>query len=468
MTIGLPSRPRPRTVILGVCAALLVWLVVSQSFAAYLAGVAPQAALWINSRQPDALVNLANQMLNGAEGANAPRPTTAEPSGERQPDAGDKAVAAGDAAAVTPKQHGAFSAFDIIGQKQSVDLAVVRAYAQASLLAEPLDARALRILGQVEDATKNEQGAADLMQAAARQSLHESIAVFWLMLKSLEMKDYKATIDDADILLRTVPEYGEYVVPLLARVAEDKASTGLLKTMLSSNPPWRADFFEKLPNSVTDGRIPLDLLLALRGTADPPTSKDINIYLNFLVGHKLYNLAYYTWLQFLPPAQLRSAGLLYNGTFETVPSGSPFDWEIVPGSGVAVDIEEPPDENGERVLALNFEYGRVEYHSVSELIMLAPGSYRFAGRYRGDLVGPRGLRWRVACAEDRTRPVAESEMIAGRTPAWRETDLNFVIPGQNCRAQYLSLDLDARMPSEQFITGSAWFGDLRISRLAGN
>jgi hypothetical protein len=30
----------------------------------------------------------------------------------------------------------------------------------------------------------------------------------------------------------------------------------------------------------------------------------------------------------------------------------------------------------------------------------------------------------------------------------------------------LSLDLDARMPSEQFLTGTIWFDDLRIQRAA--
>jgi len=100
------------------------------------------------------------------------------------------------------------------------------------------------------------------------------------------------------------------------------------------------------------------------------------------------------------------------------------------------------------------------------LIMLAPGRYRFTGRVKGELVGPRGLKWRIACAEMRSTRLAEGPMINGRVPSWSDTAFDFTVPAQNCRAQYLSLDLDARMASESFVNGSVWFDDLKISRLA--
>jgi hypothetical protein len=58
-------------------------------------------------------------------------------------------------------------------------------------------------------------------------------------------------------------------------------------------------------------------------------------------------------------------------------------------------------------------------------------------------------------------------MINGRAPSWSDTGFDFTVPAQNCRAQYLSLELDARMASESFVNGSLWFDDLKISRLAG-
>jgi hypothetical protein len=466
MKVKLRPHLQLRTVLLAGCALLLAWLVVSRSLAAYLAEVAPQAALRLNAGQPEALINLADRMLNDSSGTNG-RPGGADQTADPQKDAGtDMSGGADSAGANSALANRAFSAFDLISQKQSIDLPAVRAAAEAGLRLEPLNARALRLLGQASDAAKNDADAANFMQAAAKLSLHDNLTDSWLMLKSFAAKDYQATVYYADILLRTTPELGTYVVPILARIAEDKESAGLIKTALAGDPPWRDLFFQMLPTSITDARTPLALLLALRTGANPPSPEDLNRYLNFLVQHKMYELAYYTWLQFLPAEEMRNAGLLYNGGFEIAPTGSPFDWIMPQGSGVTVDIEARSDNDSGHALLLNFQYGRVDYASVAQLIMLAPGRYHFTGRVKGELVGPRGLKWRIACAETRGNRLAEGPMINGRVPSWSDTGFDFTVPAQNCRAQYLSLDLDARMASESFVNGSVWFDDLQISRLA--
>src|SRR5579862_1203650 len=466
MTVNFRPQLKLRTAVFIGCALLLAWLVVSRSFAAYLAEVAPQAALRLNAGQPEALTNLADRMLNDAAGSTG-RAGAGDQAAAAQKDPGaDTGGGTNNDGANSALANRAFSAFDLISQKQSIDLPAVRAAAEAGLRHEPLNARALRLLGQVSDAAKNDADAASYMQAAAKLSLHDNLAESWLMLKSFAAKDYRSTVYYADILLRTTPELGQYVVPILARVAEDKGSVGLIKTTLAGDPPWRDLFFQMLPASITDARTPLDLLLALRTSATPPPPEDVNRYLNFLVQHKLYELAYYTWLQFLPAEELRNAGLLYNGGFEIAPTGSPFDWMMPQGSGVTADIEARPDAGDGHALLLNFQYGRVDYTSVAQLIMLAPGRYHFTGRVKGELVGPRGLKWRISCAETRGDRLAEGPMINGRVPSWSDTGFDFTVPAKNCRAQYLSLDLDARMASESFVNGSVWFDDLQISRLA--
>jgi hypothetical protein len=96
--------------------------------------------------------------------------------------------------------------------------------------------------------------------------------------------------------------------------------------------------------------------------------------------------------------------------------------------------------------------------------MLAPGNYQFHGQYTGEIMGQRGLKWRVTCAGAAT--IGESGMIAGRTSTWKDIEFAFTVRAADCPAQYLHLDLDARMSSEQFASGTVWFDDLRIARLA--
>jgi hypothetical protein len=302
------------------------------------------------------------------------------------------------------------------------------------------------------------------MNAAAQLSLHESLAVYWSMRAAAQAGDYKTTIYYADALLRTLPELNNYVVPILAKVAEDNRSSELFAAALYNNPPWRGQFFAALPRNVEDARTPLGLLLGLKTSPAPPTTAEIAPYIDFLIGRRLYDLAYYTWLQFLSVDELREAGLLFNGSFDVVPSGLPFDWVIPPGSGVTAGIVPKPDGNGTHVLRLDFAYGRVDYHSVRQLVVLAPGTYEFKAQYKGQLLGPRGLKWRIVCASGAT--IEESAMILGMMPSWRTIAFTFTVPVQDCRAQYVRLDLDARMASEQLVSGSVMFDALQISRVA--
>jgi hypothetical protein len=332
-----------------------------------------------------------------------------------------------------------------------------------ALLRDPANAQALRILAQLAEAQGDEAHAWRFMQTAAQLSLRESSAIDWLMRKSLDRADYAAALYYADAILRTRPQFIDYVTPTLVRIAEDKTANQLLKTLLVDNPPWRGSFFSVLPGRISDARTPLDLLLALRGTAAPPTTSDLRTYLNFLIAHKFYELAYYTWLQLLPPDRLSSIGLLYNGNFEIAPSGLPFDWMITPGAGVTIDIVDRGDTAG-RALVVEFEGGRVELRSVMQLILLAPGVYRFTGKYKGEISGSRGMKWSISCAGGTALPFAESAMMTGMRPQWTEIDFGFTVPTNDCVAQYVRLDLDARIASEQFVSGSIWFDELAIAR----
>jgi hypothetical protein len=455
------ARPYLRWRTIAYCGAALVlcWLVVSRSFAAYFAGTAPQLALWLNPSQPQALINIGQAALR-------PRtPASQEIETAQNPDPDDTTGSIGTAASTPGISRNVDQAFTVLDQNQTIDLAVIRNWTEAALISEPLNAQALAILGQIASARDDDGNAERLMRAAARLSLHNNLVFYWLMIKSTQARDYRSALDDADVLLRTNPELVNYVVPVLAKIAEDKSSAAMLETVLARDPPWRDAFFQAFPGYVTDARTPLNLLLALRASPVPPTPDEFERYVDILVSRKDYDLAYYTWLQFLPTPELRNAGLLFNGNFAIRPSGLPFDWQITSGAGVTVDIVPRSDKSDRHALLVDFQYGRVDYHSVSQLTMLTPGTYQFEGEYKGQLIGPRGLKWRVACAGQADGEIGESSAIIGMAQNWTSVSFTFTVPATDCRAQNVRLDLDARMASEQLISGSMLFDALQISRV---
>lgn len=460
---------------IGLCAAAaaLVWLVVSKSLVAYLAANAPELALRLDWSDPEVLLGLAERNLDAARTGEAGKPVPPALSPPREKS--EAPVQPGErlrlwselAKAVTKAREGRDpekTAPETPSSSAGAMRDRVRLWAETALVNNPINARALRILGQLAQAAGDDGRATSYMQAAARRSIQESAAVDWLMQRNHLKKDYAAALYFADALLRTRSQVMGRVLPILGSMAETPDARGELEKLLAGNPPWRRAFLSALPGAVSDARTPLVLLLALRGTPHPPTAADVRDYVGLLTARKFYELAYYTWLQVLPPEQLRGAGLLFNGSFEFPPSGLPFDWSLRAGTGVTVDVVPRSDGAGQRALFIEMGPGRVAFGGVAQTLLLAPGSYRFSGRYRGEISGRRGLVWRVACAGASGPPIGQSAMMVGVVAAWKDIGFSFTVPAGGCRAQHLRLDLDARMASEQLVSGSLWYDELAISR----
>jgi hypothetical protein len=441
---------------------LLTWEVVTRTLVAYLAYTSPEVAYWLRAT-PTVLLNLADDKLN-ADADTKVVGSVLSPDNAAQERSYAKGIQKAQEIAQpsdTPpsSDRAASSSKDL----SEADYKQVRSWAKQALHQDPLNARALRILGQIAEHSSDYERTEALMHGAAQRSLQESLAIFWMMRESYRNKNYPEAMRYADILLRTRPQLSQYVYPMLGRMAENVSASGELKRVLAENPPWRTGFFNALPSNVNDARTPLDLLLSLRNTATPSTDAERRSYLEALVQHKLYEIAYYSWLQFLPQDQLRKTGHLFNGSFASTPSGSPFDWEYTKGAGVNVKFAQRSDQEGKPALLIEFGPGRVVFGSgLSQLVLLPPGNYKFEGKYKADLVSERGLQWSVTCA-DTTSPVGVSNTMNGSSAVWKDIDLAFTIPDDGCTAQYVTLNLDARSASEAFVSGAVWYSDLSIT-----
>lgn len=426
----MPDRPVASGLVRVVLAAAIVLAVGSQivmrTLGAYLSEVMPQEAISLGLAGPGAYLAAAAEM-----------------SAARAQPEGDKGTTS------PPGQEALELARDLVRHALHLD---------------PTSASGWRILGSIEDGLGDRSGATLHMERAARRSLRESDAHFWLLLRSYERKDAVGALARAETMLLARSSALQALMPALVWIASMPDGSVAIDRVLAANPPWRQGFFELLPQHISDARLPLRLLLALKSSRHPPEVRDLRPYLALLLRHKLYELANYAWLQFLPPARVPETGMLFNGAFEHAPSGLPFDWVIEGGTGVSVDIQPREDLDGRKALVLEFGDGRAELRAVRQQILLAPGAYVLKGRAKGRLIARRGLQWRITCADSRAEPIGRSQLFAATIATWTGFTLAFTVPGEDCRSQIVSLVLEARSASEQLVQGSMSFTDLKIDR----
>lgn len=182
------NRDPARTILVAILGVLAIWLVVTRSLAAYLSGIDPATALRL---QPDHLIALV---------AVAERLITTE------------------------------------------HMDPARTLLERALRLHPLSPHALRRLGEMVDGSGNGQLASSLMAAAARQSLHESIAVHWTLQKRLQQGRFAEAMRLADALFRTRPDAVDRIAPAFAGLVGDSAAREHLVALLATDPPWRPCF----------------------------------------------------------------------------------------------------------------------------------------------------------------------------------------------------------------------------------
>lgn len=407
-------------------AVVLVALIVTHSFVAYLAPVNPRWALALGGPYPAAELQIANDFV----------------------------VKYGEESdASTSSAANASSSESVLAVRDRVTRALYQA---------PINARAFEFLGVLE-APRSASAADRFMQAAVNRSRRTPAALYWLTRRKLAQGDTRGAMALVDTLLRIRPLAMPIVAPIMAQIAVTSGSNDQVVAALAAAPAWRQAFFRFLSNHVTTANISVNLLLALQRTPHPPTDLEVDGCISSLAKNKKFELAYYTWLQFLPPDKAKDAKLLFNGDFRFEPTSVPFDWSIREGSGVIAEIATDQDQRRRKILSIDLGGGRVNFHPIAQTLILPPGRYRFSARAKGNFNGPRGLKWQVACLVPAWRIVAETPMLLGANPQWHELSSQFDVP-PGCEAQTISLILAARSASETFVSGSVAFADLKLER----
>jgi hypothetical protein len=353
----------------------------------------------------------------------------------------------------------------LIAAKTPRDLTGAGDLARRALRASPLEQPAVRLLGLVADINGDTQAADGLMELAGKRSLHDAVAQVWLFGQRARSGDLDSALAAADALLRTRSDLGGQLMPVLANMAKDDSFRTALIALLGRDPSWRGWLLGEMPRA-TEPSVAYAILVGLESGPTPPRNSEIAPFLDQLISVGNFELAYLAWMHFLPDDQAEKLGFLYGGDFSRPPSGLAFDWVIASVPGAHTEVVATGEESRGAALRVTFSNTRVAYRHTSKLLLLRPGTYAFGGVVRADnLVNERGMTWRISCAEGDHEALAETARVAGTT-SWQAFTEDFTVPPTGCRAQWLRLELAARVAVEQQVSGEIWYDDLAIARHA--
>ena len=387
------------------------WRIVAETAALSLAGSDPDAALGFVADQPVALMQRARQEL-------------AEPDG---------------------------------------NLRSAQDWAQRALRASPLNVRALALLGLIAERKGDQKSAEALMRLAATRTWRDQTTDKWLLNDEARRGDYAHALPYADALLRISGGFEPEFFPVLASFTVDPRAFESLTAFLATAPPWRSWFLSELSARLANKTRLVQLYAALNDSENPPTKNELRSYLNRLIKDENFELAYRTWHATLPPQQRADETYPFNRDFEVPVDGLPFNWTLETMPGANTKVVSSSDSGKKRTLLVEFSGARVRFANVKQLMLLPTGAYSFSGRVKtAELRTSRGLWWRIFCATASARTLANTELVSGTTP-WTDFAVEFQVPATDCGAQWLQLELPARIEPELRIEGQVWYQNLRVT-----
>jgi len=300
------------------------------------------------------------------------------------------------------------------------------------------------------------------MQLSGARTWRDRVSQAWLFNREVHRGQYSDALPHVDAILRMDHEKTEFF-PVLAAFTVDPRAFEALTAFLAKSPPWRTWFLSELSVRLPNQARLVQLYAALNETNKPPTKVELRPYLNRLIRDGNFDQAHQTWQAILPPEQRAAETYPFNRDFDIPVDGLPFNWNLEPISGAEIQIVSSVDGGRNRALLVQFSGARVPFANVKQLMLLPAGEYTFTGRVKSeDLLTSRGLWWHILCADKPANTLVHTDLVSGTLP-WTDFNVKFQVPATDCHAQWLQLELPARIESEKKIEGEVWYQNLRIT-----
>lgn len=264
------------------------------------------------------------------------------------------------------------------------------------------------------------------------------------------------------------PESREAVFPVLVQAMASGRYREALDALFRDDAPWVGAFVADSCARGVDLAVLMPALLR-RSAARQGAADEAACAIDRLKAAGRWQEAYQLWLNTLPRERLREVGFVFNGGFEFATTGRGFDWILQSRpereAGHAAQAFQVPGATGKRALRISYNGRRQGGVPVRQFLALAPGRYELTGLGRPEgIKAARGIHWTLRCVES-GKPlgvIASSERFLGSSE-WRRFAMEWLVE-EDCRGQVLQLEPVGDDGALAFVSGGAWFDDLRVRR----
>jgi hypothetical protein len=311
-----------------------------------------------------------------------------------------------------------------------------------------------------------QEGQRDQARYCFRQAcaLAPNIPPIWIraMFFYLQGEETAAALDSSARVLKLVPNYDDVIFNYYDRFVPTVAE--VLPHLADNGRAGQAYFHHLLKSGTTENAAVAWTWLRARSFSKDQLAVE---YLDFLLRHKECGEAVKVWASYLAARRgdYPSPNLIFNGDFETQPTGAALDWRITAIPGVDTGRDEHSARNGGYSLHIAFHGAEnLNYHHTAQMVCVRPGEYRFRAFVRTrEVTTDEGLRFHIFAPDSSARLDLYTAQLTG-TNDWTPLEKTVeILPGTNLIAVQVS-----RIPSEKFdnkISGEAWVDTVSLTRI---
>ncbi len=272
----------------------------------------------------------------------------------------------------------------------------------------------------------------------------------------VRIDEEKEGLRSAAKVLEIVPDYDEVLFSYFDNVRDVLAEVG-------GNRRVARAYLEHLMKA--GNTVGAETVWANLQARDFTDEKLVKSYIEFLVRNRLYEHARQAWVAHLGSRRgdYPDRNLIYNGGFESEPTGALFDWRIEPSEVVETRRDTEVSKSGQASLKVQFHGTQnVAYENARQTFYVTgPGQYSLTAWVRtADITTNEGLRVRLYDVESPSRLDIRTEQMSG-THDWLLLNQEFTVnPATHLVAVSLLRNASSKFDSK--INGTAWVDEVSV------